>query len=94
MLAYLVRYKNDGKHDLVIYAARSRNQAKLGLYYSRREHWIETAYTQILAKRVPQFDEQARGLRDLRGPVCIGWREGGECWGVGGEKMIGIDTED
>lgn len=94
MLAYLVQYKSDLKTDLAVYAARTRNQVKLGLYRSRREHWMDTAYTQILARRVPQFDGQARSLRDLRGPVCIGWREAGECWGVGGEKLIGIDTED
>ena len=94
MKAYLVRYEKEPVGCFVVYAARTRSQAKMGLYNSRREHWVDVAYTQIKARRVSQFDAQARELHDLRGPICIGWRGWGESWGVGGQRIDGIDADD
>jgi hypothetical protein len=84
------------QHHCIIYAARSRGHAKTGTWYALLEQNFKPPFrfTDIRARRLPQFDAEAQKHSGLRGPVCIGWREGGECWGVGGEKLIGIDTED
>lgn len=93
--AFLVTIK-DWPHCCMIYAALSRGHAKNGTFQSLLEHNFIPPYRfiDIRAKRLPQFDAEAQKYLGLRGPVCIGWREGGECWGVAGERIDGIDPKE
>ena len=94
-LAFLVTLKNWPRH-FVIYAARSRGHAKAGAWRSLHEaNFIPPyRYTDIIAKRLPQFDAKAQQYAGLYGPVQMGWRDGRDSWGLGDEKIDGIDTED
>ena len=93
-LSYIVQVKGFGK-QFSVYAAKTPGHAKFGTFNALRDAgFYDVKWTDINAKRLPQFDSAANELANLHGPVCIGWREGGESWGVGGQKIIGIDRED
>lgn len=95
MKAYLVTIPGWERH-FVIYAARSHGHAKSGDYQALKEVGYKPAfaYTELRVRRLPQFDKQAQQYTGLHGPVCIGWREGRDSWGLGDQRIEGFDQEE
>jgi hypothetical protein len=86
MKAWRVTIRPWGIGFVSIWPGETRGKAISAALYSARDCY-DLKFTDIRAVRAPEFDGVAQETVGKM-PWCLGWRDGGEAWGVLSEKGV------
>ncbi len=81
MRSYEVQIK-DWEKFRAIYAGYSAGQVRWRNVSSAKESGYSVSLADFRVVRAYQYDDLAKSHTGMRGPICLGWIDDGDSWGV------------